>query len=739
MHKSLLALLLAITVSAAAQVDHVDLSTAKFQRGDDLSWSLPSYIDNDWKNIRCDNTWENQGYADYNGFAWYRFHFMLSTSLKNASFWKDSLRIFLSKIDDADEIYLNGVLIAKNGSFPSDQGGYETVWNKIREIHLPTNSPYLLWDQQNLISVRVYDGGGAGGIYSTAPYINMMDLVDEVSMEIEFGKTAEEGATIHLHNAANQSVYGMIRGEISAFEDGKAKTMDILDMPAGIEPGKSRNYKMKYFPDQRLELHAFFIEENSKKKVELRKVNPYILTPKPGKYPRINGALVFGIRPNSPFLYKIAATGDKPLTYSAEGLPEGLKLDMNTGVISGMIKKPGETKLLITVSNNQGAMEKNLTIRCGDLIALTPPMGWNSWNCWGLSVSEEKVRSSAQALIDKGLADHGWTYMNIDDGWEDSARGKNGEIVTNSKFPNMKGLGDWLHQRGLKFGIYSSPGDRTCGGYLGSYKHEMQDASTYADWGIDYLKYDWCSYETVHRAEKDTSLASFKKPYVVMQRALRAQSRDIVYSLCQYGMREVWKWGHEVDGNSWRTTGDIEDTWESLKSIGFSQDKASPYARPGRWNDPDMLIVGEVGWGPRLHPTRLTADEQYTHISLWCLLSSPLLIGCDISRLDDFTLGLLTNDELIEINQDPLGNQARLVFNNNNAQVWAKRLSDGGTAIGLFNLSDEYKEMGVPVKELKLAAADFSIRDCWRQKDLGRVSGYKTLVPPHGVVVLKIK
>jgi hypothetical protein len=266
----------------------------------------------------------------------------------------------------------------------------------------------------------------------------------------------------------------------------------------------------------------------------------------------------------------------------------------------------------------------------------------------------------------------------------------------------------------------------------------MQDASTYASWGIDYLKYDWCSYENVHRAEKDTSLASFKKPYTVMQKALRAQSRDIVYSLCQYGMREVWKWGHEVGGNSWRTTGDIEDTWESLKSIGFSQDKASPYARPGRWNDPDMLIVGEVGWGPRLHPTQLTADEQYTHISLWCLLSSPLLIGCDISRLDDFTIGLLTNDELIEINQDPLGKQARLVFNTDNAQVWAKQLNDGSTAIGLFNLSDNYKEIGVPVKELGWRTREFALRDCWRQKDLGKHADYKTLVPPHGVVVLKM-
>jgi alpha-galactosidase len=309
--------------------------------------------------------------------------------------------------------------------------------------------------------------------------------------------------------------------------------------------------------------------------------------------------------------------------------------------------------------------------------------------------------------------------------------------VTNSKFPNMKDLGDWLHTKGLKFGIYSSPGTLTCGGYLGSYTHELQDASTYASWGIDYLKYDWCSYERVHGG-KDTTLASYMKPYIVMQKALRSQNRDIVYSLCQYGMKDVWKWGDKVDGNCWRTTGDIDDSWESLKSIGFNQGKMSPYAKPGRWNDPDMLIVGEVGWGPSLHPTRLTPDEQYTHISLWCLLSSPLLIGCDISKMDDFTLNLLTNDEMIEINQDILGKQATRLIKTPSAQVWVKQLSDGSRVIGLFNLSDEYRVIEIPRKELNLSSA-FILRDCWRQKDLGSFNEYKTRVPPHGVTVLKIK
>lgn len=739
MHKFLLCLLLAISLAAGAQVNRIDLATAKFKTGDDVSWSTTSYNDKNWIKIKSNDNWDHQGFAGYDGFAWYRFHFRLNSSLKNASFWKDSLRIFLAKIDDADEIYLNGSLISKNGSFPSDKDGYITTWSRPREIHLSTNDPLLLWDKENLISVRVYDGGGLGGIFSAVPYINMMDLVDAVTMSVEFGKTREEGSAILIHNASGQLVKGTIKATIQTLLGSKMEVVDLLVAPVMIEPGMEQEFNMKNFPDSRIELSASFIEENTRKKIELKKVNPYILTPHPTSSPRINGAAVYGVRPGSPFLYKIAATGKKPLLYSAAGLPDGLTIENATGIIRGEIKTAGETKVLLSVKNDLGESKKELTIRCGSLIALTPPMGWNSWNCWGLSVSEEKLRSSAQALMDKGLADHGWNYMNIDDGWEDSVRGKNGEIVTNSKFPDMKGLGNWLHDRGLKFGIYSSPGTLTCGGYLGSYKHELQDATTYAGWGIDYLKYDWCSYGTVHQQEKDTSLASYMKPYMVMQKALRSQSRDIVYSLCQYGMRDVWKWGNLVDGNSWRTTGDIEDSWESLKGIGFAQNKMSPYAQPGRWNDPDMLIVGEVGWGPRLHPTRLTVDEQYTHISLWCLLSSPLLIGCDISRLDDFTLGLLTNDEMIEINQDPLGNQAKLVLTVGNTQVWAKELSDGSRALGLFNLGENYTGIAVPVKELKIKAPGFSLRDCWRQKELGYFTNYRAMVPPHGVVVLRMK
>ncbi len=222
-----------------------------------------------------------------------------------------------------------------------------------------------------------------------------------------------------------------------------------------------------------------------------------------------------------------------------------------------------------------------------------------------------------------------------------------------------------------------------------------------------------------------------------MRDALNKVNRDIVYSLCQYGMSNVWQWGAEVGGNLWRTTGDITDTWESMSSIGFSQVEMAPYAKPGNWNDPDMLVVGWVGWGPSLHPTKLTPDEQYTHISLWCLLSSPLLIGCDLERLDDFTLNLLTNDEVLAIDQDPMGNQAAPVIKEGDVQVWLKTLEDGNKAFGIFNLADSTINYTLNLDKVGLSEATV-LRDLWRQKDLGTFTGtFQAGIPAHGVVLVK--
>ena len=474
---------------------------------------------------------------------------------------------------------------------------------------------------------------------------------------------------------------------------------------------------------------------------------PYILTPKPGPAPKINGAKVFGVRPGSPFLFTIPTTGKRPMTFSAEGLPEGLTLDTKTGHITGVIKKEGTYNVKLMVANEVGKAERDFRIIVGDKICLTPPMGWNSWNCWACAVTDENIRASAKAMVEKGLINHGWTYINIDDCWMIKPDSKDDELggeprddkgrpLTNKKFPDMKTLTDYIHDMGLKAGIYTSPGPYTCQGFTGSYEYEAQDAAQFAEWGFDYLKYDWCYYSEI---AKDKSLEELKKPYILMRDELLKQPRDIVYSLCQYGMGEVWKWGEEVGGNCWRTTGDIVDSWSSMSTIGFSQDKCSPYAKPGHWNDPDMLVVGNVGWGPTLHPTRLTPDEQYTHISLWCLLSAPLLIGCPIEQLDDFTLNLLTNDEVLEVNQDPLGEQAEQIVEEENYQIWAKHMEDGSMAVGLFNMDGfEHRLVAVEWSQLGIEGNQ-RVRDLWRQKDLGVFNErFQMTVPPHGVVLVRI-
>ena len=498
-------------------------------------------------------------------------------------------------------------------------------------------------------------------------------------------------------------------------------------------------------------------------------VAPYILTPAAPATPRINGASVFGVRPGSPFLFTIPATGDRPMAFAVDKLPRGLKLDAHTGRITGTLKSKGEFIITLHVKNSLGTAAKQFRIVCGDRIALTPPMGWNSWNCFAGEVSQERVKSAADALIKSGLINHGWTYINVDDYWQNNHDSKDptlqgpfrdaqGNIVPNSRFPDMKGLADYIHNLGLKAGLYSSPGPWTCGNCTGSFDRERQDAAKYAQWGFDYLKYDWCSYTPTMEAQRGISTnyplaaaswsgsnpsshAELIKPYAIMHEALAAQPRDIVYSLCQYGMGDVWGWGDQVGGNCWRTTGDITDTWKSMSGIGFKQDKAAPFAKPGNWNDPDMLIVGQLGWG-NLHPTRLTVDEQYTHISLWCLLSAPLLIGCDMTKFDDFTLSLLDNDEVLALDQDALGKEATCVLTDGDLKVYAKELADGSRALGFFNLGT----VSLDLKFKPLAQFGFTgtqhVRDLWRQQDLPDVDAatgtLPLTIPAHGVLLYKL-
>lgn len=477
----------------------------------------------------------------------------------------------------------------------------------------------------------------------------------------------------------------------------------------------------------------------------------YILTPPTPDRPRINGARITGASPGKPFMFKVPVTGVRPMKISADFLPEGLSIDSESGMISGRVSEEGEYTVTLHAHNEFGEDRNELKIVIGKhKLALTPPMGWNSWNSWACSIDQEKTMAAADAMVNSGLAEHGWTYVNIDDCWEAKERTSDGELLCNEKFPDIKGLSDYVHSLGLKIGIYSSPGPSTCQNFHGSWEHELQDAQTWANWGIDYLKYDWCGYSKV---VEDNSLEAYKKPYFVMREALDQVDRDIVYSICQYGMKEVPTWGEEVGGDLWRTTGDIVDTWNSLYSIGFSQDKNAAYASPSNWNDPDMLIVGYVGWSSNLHPTRLSPDEQYTHISLWSLLSSPLLIGCDMDQVDDFTMNLLTNDEVLAVNQDMLGEQAVPLLREGGIEVWAKDLADGSKAVGIFytgGSSDDPVEFfawdeKIESKDVKLEWKDLGlsgthqVRDLWRQKDLGEFTDvFETKVPYHGVTLIMV-
>lgn len=726
-----------MTVLTVRAQNKLFISQARFQTGDNSAWLKPDFDDSGWKTINTDRHWEKQG-IDYNGYAWYRFHVNIPSSFRDKSVLKDTLVVYLGYIDDCDESFLNGRPIGKTGTIPSENITYQSAYSTERTYRIPLNRMQINWDGDNVLAVRVYDGGGDGGFNSTKPYIKIQDIADKIVVDKSKGfrfSGSVASKAISVLNRNKMAVAGTLK--VITRDDRTRKIISGKEYAVSLPAGGSKIYQVTGDNREGLTMSYVFTENRSGGKVEADDPMPYILTPKASPKPRINGAMIAGVRPGSPFLYKIAATGKKPLQYSVASLPEGLRIDKTKGIISGSIAKAGEYPVRITVANSLGKDERVMTIKAGDLLALTPAMGWNSWNCWGLSVSSDKVKSSAQALIDKGLIDHGWSYMNIDDGWESEKRNADGTIGTNEKFPDMKELGDWLHSHGLKFGIYSSPGRLTCGGYLGSLGYELQDAQTYNQWGVDYLKYDWCSYGEV--AGSDTSRATYMKPYIVMQKALREQPRDIYYSLCQYGMGDVWKWGPETDANSWRTTGDITDTWESLYDIGFRQYRISDYARPGRWNDPDMLIVGKVGWSGNLRQTRLTPNEQYTHITLWSLLASPLLIGCDISQLDDFTLSLLTNDEVIAVNQDVLGKQAKLVFTGDEYQVYAKELEDGSKAIGVFNLSNDYKAVNIKWDDLKIGRVK-SARDLWRQKDMAGVGATFTYtLAPHGTVMMKVK
>lgn len=493
----------------------------------------------------------------------------------------------------------------------------------------------------------------------------------------------------------------------------------------------------------------------------------FILTPEAPETPRINGPKIYGARPNSDFLFRIPATGVQPITFSAEGLPKGLKLDKNTGIITGKVKKTGTYHITLKAENKLGTYERNFRIVIGeDKIALTPPMGWNSWNCWGNTVSQDKVLASTKAIEESGLANYGWSYINIDDGWQGIRGGKYNAIQPNKKFPDMKALADSLHAMGFKLGIYSGPWVGTYAAHIGTqcdnadgtydwvekglvnenyrlddpsgnlkredhwysgkYSFAAQDAHQWADWGIDYLKYDWAPHDWYSIKE--------------MHDELRKYNRDIVYSLSNSARLPLADEYVKL-ANCWRTTGDIRDNWKNFSGIAFGRHSGwAPYAGPGHWPDADMLVIGNVGWGRKYHYTNLTPDEQYTHISYWAMAASPLLIGCDMALADKFTISLLCNSEVIDINQDALGYAATKIYGNDTYATYFKPLEDGCIAIAMFNLTTEPKTIGFIPRSVGIVG-DCTIRDVWRQKDIttiGDKERWEVEVAPHGVMLVKL-
>jgi alpha-galactosidase len=363
-------------------------------------------------------------------------------------------------------------------------------------------------------------------------------------------------------------------------------------------------------------------------------------------------------------------------------------------------------------------------------------MGWNSWNFFAGKVTDKDIRDTADLLVSTGMRDAGYVYVNIDDTWE-GERDVQGRIQSNSKFPDMKALADYVHSKGLKLGIYSSPGAKTCARFEGSLGHEEQDAQTYADWGVDYLKYDLCSYRTVMQQQAPDDVAAqnklMREAYEKMHRAIVKTGRPMVYSLCQYGWDSVWDWGPSVGANLWRTTGDISANFDRMSLIGRGQAGLEKFAAPGHWNDPDML---EVGNG------KLTHDENVTHMTLWAMLAAPLIAGNNLTQMTPEIGAILMNKDVIAIDQDALGKQGQRVYAEGPVEIWAKPLTGGRTAIAIFNFGEAASEMrgiGLHLKEMGFPRP-VKARDVWAGKELGTIADdWRTTVPRHGVVLLVVQ
>ncbi len=386
-------------------------------------------------------------------------------------------------------------------------------------------------------------------------------------------------------------------------------------------------------------------------------------------------------------------------------------------------------------ANSQTPASPEMAPRARLAAPQVPPMGWNSWNYFADKVDDKGVRAAADQIVASGMRDAGYTYVNIDDTWE-GQRDANGVLHSNAKFPDMKALADYVHSKGLKLGIYSSPGPKTCAGYEASLGHEEQDAQLYASWGIDYLKYDLCSFtgavmEKQTPNDKAAQMRLMVAAYEKMGKALKATGRPIVYSFCQYGWDSVWEWAPAIGGNLWRTTGDIQASWGSIYDILSEQSGLFSYAGPGHWNDPDML---EVGNG------RLSLAENRSHFSMWAMLAAPLLAGNDLPNMKPEIRDILINRDVIAIDQDPLGHEARHIYSTGEVEVWARELKGGAKAIAILNVgSDVYSThpFHLDLARLGLHGAQRA-KDLWTGKEMELTDSIPIELASHDILLVRI-
>lgn len=494
------------------------------------------------------------------------------------------------------------------------------------------------------------------------------------------------------------------------------------------------------------------------------------LTPPVSPAPAINGAKIYGATPGAPLLFHVAVSGERPMKIVAKGLPTGLKMNAQ-GIISGKAPAAGTYRVGVMAANKHGKAQDVITLKIGDTLCLTPPMGWNSWYSYSESIAQEHMLKVARLFVDKGLVNHGWSYVNIDDCWQSVRGGPLFAIQPNKKFPDMKAMCDAIHQLGLKVGIYSSPWMGTYAGFIGGsapnkeanyeglsipkeqrhqpdqifgtwpglHKQKVdkvgpfwyfdKDARQWAQWGFDYVKVDWLPNDvpTTERVFKDLSKSG----------------RDIVLSLSNAAPFQNVE-GLSKYANLWRTTADIRDNWDGISRV-LNDDKWFKFTSPGHWNDPDILQVGRIGKAGQnntsFQQTNLTPDEQYTQISLWSLLSAPLIISSDLENIDDFTLGLLTNDDVIAVNQDLAGKSAKRITPQgiNNLVIVTKALEDGTLAAGFFNTGNAKESFTVKLSELGLSGPQH-VRDAWRRVNAGTAKDQITLdINAHGVTLFRFK